>query len=170
MMRFLTLLAFTQAAAALECHSEPILPPPRNLAESETFQNALSDLTQKLNAAVEGEILAGWDTNNISMSIGVVSFDQDDARIPIWEYHHLAPGNINGTKKVDRNSQYLIGSVSKVITDALVLKSGVDIDEPIINFIPELAGESAIQWRNISLRDLAGQLAGIPTNCKLLNL
>ncbi|KAK0737325.1 beta-lactamase/transpeptidase-like protein [Apiosordaria backusii] len=165
-MRFLTIfaLAIGHSVTALECHSDPILPPARNLGQSEAFQNALSGLTQKLDAAAKGDILAGWDINNTSMSVGIVSFDQENPNVPIWEYHHLAPGNVNGTKRVDKNSQYLIGSVSKVITDALVLRSGVDIDEPVTSFIPQLAGESLIQWGDIALRDLAEQLAGIPTN------
>lgn len=167
-MKALRLLTLTlPAVTALECHSEPILPPPRSLGQSKTFKTALDGLADKLNAAVHGKIVAGWDINNISMSIGIVGLDQDEPGVPVWEYHHLAKGNVNGTKKLDRHSQYLIGSVSKVITDAMLLRSGVDLDRPIIDFLPELRnGSSLIQWEDITLRALAGQVAGIPANCE----
>ncbi|KAK5651384.1 hypothetical protein OQA88_12541 [Cercophora sp. LCS_1] len=165
-MRLLKLFALAHATAvALECHTEPILPRPQNLVQSESFQNSLSGLTEKLDAAIAGEIKAGWDTRNVSMSIGLLSYNQPDPSVPIWEYHHLASGNVNGTKKVNRDSQYLIGSVSKVITDAILLRSGIDLDAPITSFIPALDNDtSIIHWKNITLRSLAGQLAGIPTN------
>ena len=77
---------------------------------------------------------------------------------------------MNGTKKLDRDSQYLIGSVSKVISDALLLKSGLNLDDPIIKYIPTLNnGSSVIDWNNITLRALASQLSGMPPNCTLLH-
>jgi len=168
------LCALPAVTALLECHSEPVLPLPRNLGQSATFKAALDGLANKLDAAVRGEIKAGWDINNISLSIGIVGLDQDEPGLPVWEYHHLAKGNVNGTKNLDRHSQYLIGSVSKVITDAMLLRSGVDLDRPITDFLPELRsvnnmnGSSLIRirWEDITLRALAGQMAGIPTNCE----
>ena len=180
----LLLLAVFQAAttirttAAIECHPEPILPPPRNLARSPSVQEALASLTAALDAAIRGDIRAGWDTNNVSLSIGLVSIGQDDPSVPLWEYHHLAAGNVEGTTSLDRNSQYLIGSVSKVLVDAVLLRSGVEMHTPILEFLPALGEsgsgseneESLIDWGEITLGDLAGQMAGIPVNCKFLGL
>ena len=85
----------------------------------------------------------------------------------MWEYHHLSPNNVNGTKSLDRHSQYLVGSISKVLTDAVLLRSGVNIDDPVTKYLPSLHNDtSLINWDNVSLRALGGQLAGIPANCE----
>lgn len=111
------LAALTGISVALDCHPEgPLLPRPRQLAQSILFQEAMSDLSQSLDNAFVGKIKAGFDTGNLSVSIGVVSFDQLDAGVPVWEYHRLSPANVNGTKSIDRDSQYLIGSISKAVT------------------------------------------------------
>jgi len=104
-------------ALALECHPEgPLVPRPRQLNHSASFQRVLANLTGILDAAFAGEIRAGFDVKNTSVSVGIVSFDQAGASVPVWEYHHLSAENINGTKRLDRQSQYLVGSVSKAIT------------------------------------------------------
>ncbi|GAB1319767.1 Beta-lactamase transpeptidase [Madurella fahalii] len=165
--RFGHFLATIQATAvALECHPQgPIVPRPFNLNASDTFRHALDNLTKTFDAAFTGDIKGGWDVRNVSMSIGLVSLDQDKPSVPIWEYHHLASGNVNGTKSLNRDSQYLIGSVSKVISDAILLRSGVNIDDPVTDFISSLNSPSSlISWNNITLRALASQLAGIPPN------
>lgn len=165
------LLATIQATAvALECHPQgPIVPRPLNLNASDTFRRALDNLTKIFDAASTGEIKGGWDVRNVSMSIGLVSLDQAEPSVPIWEYHHLASGNVNGTKSLNRDSQYLVGSVSKVISDAILLRSGVNIDDPVTEYIPSLDDPSSlISWNNITLRALASQLAGIPPNCMYL--
>jgi CubicO group peptidase (beta-lactamase class C family) len=165
----LLLLIPVSLSVALECRPEgPILPRPRNLGQSLTFQNALNSLTATLDAAFGGGIHTSWDTQNISLSMAVVGLDQARPYIPVWEYHRLAPGNVNGTKSLDRHSQYLIGSVSKVLTDAILIRSGVDMDHSVTKYLPSLDNKtSLIDWPSISLRALGGQLAGIPPNCKM---
>jgi len=117
---------------------------------------------------VTDKIKSGWEIRNVSLSISVVTLDQPDPATPAWEYHHLASGNVNGTKAIDKNSQYLIGSISKVISDAILLRSGIDIDDPVTKYIPVLnTAFSPIDWDAITLRALASQLSGIPPNCKL---
>jgi CubicO group peptidase (beta-lactamase class C family) len=160
-------VAQTIVAAALECHPQgPIFPRSSSLTQSRVFQDALSNLTQIFDSATKGDIKTGWDTRNVSMSIGIVTLDQAEPSLPAWEYHHLASGNTNGTQHVDRDSQYLIGSVSKAISVAVTLRSGVDLDKPVTQYLPSLADpESLISWENITLRALASQLSGIPPNC-----
>lgn len=154
-------------ATALECHQQgPILPRPRHLAKSRVFQDALQHLTESLDAAVTGKIKSGWDIRNLSLSVGVVTLDQLDDTTPAWEYHHLASGNVDGTRAIDKHSQYLIGSVSKVVSDAILLRSGVNIDDPITKYVPVLnTSSSLIDWTSITLRALSSQLSGIPPNC-----
>ena len=101
----------------LGCHPEgPPVPRPRNLKQSKTLQDALSGLTKTFHEALAGNIKAGFDIHNISFSIGIASHDQPASDPLVWEYHHLSPSNFNGTKSINRHSQYLIGSISKAIT------------------------------------------------------
>ncbi|RSM00792.1 hypothetical protein CEP52_008920 [Fusarium oligoseptatum] len=154
------------ARANLKCRPEgPVLPRPTAFAESAIFKEAAANLTDTLDAAVSGSIIAGWPVNNVSFSLAVISADQDEPGVPIWEYHHLASANENGTKDLDRDSQYLIGSVSKVIASYVLLKSGVDLDAPVTKYLPKLGDKkSTIWWRDVSLRMLASHLSSAPAN------
>ncbi|KAL1841761.1 hypothetical protein VTJ49DRAFT_6599 [Mycothermus thermophilus] len=160
------LLSLLPVVFGIECRPEgPIFPRPRGLSQSEPFRDALANLTETLDSAFSGKIRVGWDIRNVSLSIAVVGLDQEDPSTPLWEYHHLAPANVNGTRSLDRHSQYMIGSISKVITDAVALRSGVNLDDPITKYLPELSSNaSLIDWNTITLRALGGQLAGIPPN------
>ncbi|KAF5635248.1 beta-lactamase 3 [Fusarium sp. NRRL 25303] len=152
-------------SAELKCRPEgPVLPSPTALNKSPIFQAAATNLTDTLNAALSGSITAGWPIDNVSFSLAVVSADQDDPGVPIWEYHHLAAANTKGTRELDKDSQYLIGSITKVFTDYLLLKSGMDLDAPVTEYLPGLDGESKIQWRDVTLRMLASYLGGTPAN------
>ncbi|KAK0648029.1 beta-lactamase/transpeptidase-like protein [Cercophora newfieldiana] len=151
---------------ALGCHPEgPPVPRPRNLKQSETLQDALSGLATTLDDALAGKIKAGFDIRNVSFSIGIASYDEPASDPLIWEYHHLSPSNFNGTKSIDRHSQYLIGSISKAITDTLLLRSGINYDDPITKYLPSLANKASLtSWEDITLGSLAGQVAGIVPN------
>jgi CubicO group peptidase (beta-lactamase class C family) len=152
--------------ASLECRPQgPIFPKP-SLATSTLFQNAVKQLTGILDSAVNGTIKAGWDINSTTISVALVSRDQLGPGLPIWEYHHLAPYTFLGTKVLGRNTQYQIGSISKAITDAIVIKSGINLDDLITKYLPGLDGASLIPWNSITLRALASHLAGIPPNCE----
>jgi hypothetical protein len=148
-----------------ECPPVGLLFPRPNLAKSASFQKAAARLATTLDAAVNGSIRSGWDTPNVSFSVGFVARDQAKSDEPIWEYHHLAANRTNGTSSLSRHSQYMIGSISKAITVAVLLRSGVDLDDPITKYLPELSnGPSLIVWNNITLRALASHMAGIPPN------
>ncbi|KAF4446888.1 beta-lactamase family protein [Fusarium austroafricanum] len=161
------LLSFATSftSAELKCRPEgPVLPRPTALAKSPIFQAAAANLTETLNEAISGSIAAGWPVKNVSFSLAVVSADQEEPGVPIWEYHHLAAANTKGTQHLNRDSQYLVGSVSKMFTDYLLLKSGMNLDAPVTQFLPELKGKSTIQWQDVSLRMLASYLGGTPAN------
>ena len=153
-------------AGDLNCRPEgPVLPKPRSLSDSPIFQKAASSFTDTLDAAISASINAGWVVENVSFSLAVISADQQDPGVPVWEYHHLASGNSRGTKNLNRDSQYLIGSITKVFSDYILLKSGIDIDAPVTNFLPRLnSPNTTIQWQNVSLRMLASHLSGAPAN------
>lgn len=161
------LITLPLTIASFTCRPEgPVLPKPSTLSKSPIFASAAANLSHALTAAVSGDINAGWPVFNVSFSLGLVSGSQADPTIPLWEYHHLAEGNTRGTKKLDRDSQYLIGSVSKVISDYILLATDVDINAPVMDFLPELGDEkSRIRWSEVSLRMLASHLSGAPANC-----
>ncbi|KAJ3565467.1 hypothetical protein NPX13_g7494 [Xylaria arbuscula] len=171
-MRLLTLLFLlcpffaVYVESSLDCRAPgPVVPKPRHIQSHELFLAATERLTNALEAALSGDIEAGWPVENTSFSIGVVTHDQDDRAMPAWEYHHLSANNVNGTRRLSRDSQFLIGSISKVISDYILLRSGLDLGESIVAFIPELDGNgSLIQWEDITLGHLANQVAGIPPN------
>ncbi|PHH90335.1 hypothetical protein CDD83_3933 [Cordyceps sp. RAO-2017] len=119
-------------------------------------------------AVAGGTPAAGWPVDNVSFSLAVVARDQAAAGVPLWEYHHLAANNVRGTHQLGRDSQYLVGSVSKVVSDYILLKSPVDLDAPVTAYLPELADASPpperLRWHDVTLRMLATQLSGAPTN------
>ncbi|CAM1502537.1 Fc.00g045210.m01.CDS01 [Cosmosporella sp. VM-42] len=156
-------------AADLNCRPEgPVLPKPTSLCDSSIFQKAASNFTDTLDAAISNSINPGWAVENVSFSLAVISADQNDPGVPIWEYHRLASGNNRGTRHLGRNSQYLIGSITKVFSDYILMKSGIDLDVPVTNLLPRLLKpHSTIQWQNITLRMLASHLSRAPTNYTL---
>ncbi|UNI22813.1 Actin- protein 6 [Purpureocillium takamizusanense] len=153
------------ASAALTCRPDgPVVPKPR-LREAATLRDAAANLTRTLDAAVSGTIKAGWPIENVSFSVAVVSRDQEDPGVPLWEYHHLAKRNVNGTKNIGRDSQYLIGSISKVVSDYILLTSGLDVNAPVTKYLPKLRdSKSKVHWDDVTLAMLAGQRSGAPTN------
>ena len=117
LLNALLILGAAASAVVQGCHTEgPTVPRPRKLKQSATFQHALTGLSKLFDDALAGTIRAGFDIHNISFSIGITSLDRPREDPLVWEYHHLSPANVNGTKAADRHSQYLIGSISKVIT------------------------------------------------------
>jgi hypothetical protein len=107
----------------------PLLPRPSALHESSLIQNATQSLKSTFDEAVAGNLKLPWALPNVSFTIAVVSLDTPDTSAPLWEYHHLATGNLNGTKHADGDSQYLIGSISKVVTDLMLLKTRLSLDD-----------------------------------------
>lgn len=147
----------------------PLLPRPTDLANSKYIQDAANSLSNKLDSAVDGEIKAGWVVENVSFSLALVSpygpSGVEDNVNPFWEYHHRGKNNEKGASKVNGDTQYLIGSVSKVFSDLMVLKSGVDLQSPVTNFLPQLrSNKSKIPWEDITLEMLVDHLAGVPSN------
>ncbi|PKS08161.1 hypothetical protein jhhlp_005437 [Lomentospora prolificans] len=154
-----------RAASALECRPEgPIFPKP-DLTKSSTFDTAINRLQELLDSAIAGEINAGWDVPNTTLSIAFVAKGQRAPGEPLWEYHHLAENTELGTRNLNRDAQYQIGSISKLITDAVLIRSNLNLDDPITRYLPGLGGSpSLIPWDTITLRALASNLAGIPPN------
>ena len=143
----------------------PLLPRPTSLASQAEFKAAGTEFSHILDSVVKGKIEAGFPIENTSFSISITSLDDKHGK-PAWQYHHRGANNLKGTKKVDGDTQYLIGSISKIFTDLLLLKTGLNLDEPITKYLPELiSNDSLISWKDISLRALGAHLGGIQDFC-----
>lgn len=67
-------------------------------------------------------------------ALGLV--DPEYEACSIWEYHHCARNDTQGPV-VTGDTQYLIGSVSKVFSALVLLKTGVDTQSRVTDFFPE---------------------------------
>lgn len=144
----------------------PLLPLPQQLSSSPLINTAGEKLKTLLDSAVSGSITAGWQTNVTSFSIALTDTNNASSA-PFWEYHHTVSANVNRTEDSDGDTQYMLASVTKVFTDLALLKLGLDLDDPITKYLPELAGDdSPIQWKQVTLRALGNHLAAIPQTCK----
>lgn len=158
---------FSHALAARCPISGPLLPPPQQLSTSPLIRAAGEKLKTLIDLALSGSIVAGWQTNTASFSI-VLTDASDEAGARLWEYHHTASGNVNNTGDVDGDTQFRVASVTKVFTDLILLKLGLDLADPITKYLPELAcDDSPIEWKRITLGSLGNHLAAIPQGCKL---
>lgn len=146
----------------------PVLPAPTSPSNSDAVKTAVKTLTEGLKA------LTGT-FNNTAMSIGMVSLHEDK---PILNLHHT-PANLDsrGVKKVDADTVYRIGSVSKAFTVLAALKlSGLRMDDVVTKHLPQLRklgkqqnkknNITVVDWDRISLQALASHMGGIPADCK----
>lgn len=83
-----------------------------------------------------------------------------------------------GTKSVNSDSVYRLGSIGKVLSVYIFLIQDGDIhwNEPITKYIPELAAAVANnttapngvtpKWNEITLGQLCNHMSGLPRDCK----
>lgn len=90
----------------------------------------------------------------------------------LYQFHNtdaLVANNKYGTQKIDADSIYRIGSISKLFTMYMMLIADGDrhFNDPILEHVPELqkddSGWNSItpDWSEITIGDLAGQMAGL---------
>lgn len=111
---------------------------------------------------------------NVTFSIGL--FSLNDPSASKQQYHYTSPEiqASTGIRKVDGDSIYRTASITKVFTvlaGLLNLKS-TDWERSVADIFPELGAwakkysndpTSAIQWNDVTLSNLAAQIAGVPT-------
>jgi CubicO group peptidase (beta-lactamase class C family) len=154
----------------------PIYPLPTNLSNDPTFAIAVQDITSILD-----QVTTNGSLSNTSISVQI--FDATESG-PLLNFAYTAD-NINttlGVSKVDQDTVFRVGSVSKLWTMVLFLiEEGLwPFQEPVARFIPELAraaGElqwdprkrrdsiNYAHWGHVSMGELASHLAGIARDC-----
>jgi hypothetical protein len=133
------------------------------------FKNFTSFL-QGMDTAIEGQ------QNSYSVEV----FSASDGNSP-FTYHHTAPNlptfNSTGVTKVDGNSVYRLGSLTKLFTIYTFLINDGDIhwNTPITQYVPELRTIAAsrggdattkVSWTDITVGALASHMAGIAADSK----
>ena len=151
-------------------------PSPTNLSNEHTMTLALDKLTSILDS--------GFGTSNSShgpvdadsaYAIQIFSLESES---PLFDYYH--DGTVlssSGVQKIDGDSIFRIGSVSKLVSVYMLLVEVGDRywDTPIIDIIPELRNRTNsssnpidfTKWDGITLGALAGQVAGLSRDCIL---
>lgn len=143
-------------------------PKVRNLAEQPTWKKA----TEALKATFDAVADAG---QNYSFSVQVFSTNSPDQPIVFEKFHtaQLLPANTTGVKKVDADSVYRLGSVTKIFTVLTFLSEVGDkyFNHPITEFIPELEEMNKqgdpedhvrkVDWEDVTILSLMAQMSGI---------
>ncbi|KAK5656822.1 hypothetical protein OQA88_4370 [Cercophora sp. LCS_1] len=156
----------------------PQLPRPKNLFWEPGIQYAAYILDDIFPQYIDNDNNTG--SQRFSYSVEVFSGTED---LPLWQHHWTAPNlaslNSTGVKKVDGNSVYRIGSVTKIFTVLGFLASVGDgvLNDPVTKYLPELAElaensiESAIfapDWESITVGSLATQTSGLIRDYSIL--
>lgn len=188
-MAFFTLLTFLAFVGGILADNPPCpplgpnFPMPMGLSTSPFVASGIQKLQAELaSAIVTGNSSNGPTTpNTTSFSLCLFSTENTNSSSPfLWEFHHSAPSLSNttsGVKIVDASSIYRIGTLSQLFTVyAFLIQAGeVHWGEPVTRWVPALANatdsQSAdfVDWTAVTLGDLAGHLAGIARDCKLVN-
>lgn len=175
MLLLLTLTSYAFAASNLRAC--PLLgqqyPSPVQLSSNSEFQAATKQIENALLSSSKTYML-----NETSLSIGMFSTSEEGL---LYQYHHtdaLLANSSQGSRKVDADSIYRIGSISKLLTMYMFLVSDGDrhFNDPIAEHVPALlkAGPEwntvTPEWNDITIGDLAGQMAGLARDFGLADL
>lgn len=154
----------------------PLFPRPTNLSQSVAFQIAGYTLDDVFAKYIDNDKSVG--SERFSYAVEVFSGSEDK---PVWSRYWTAPNlasfNSSGVQKVDTNTVFRIGSITKIFTVLTFLASVGDSvwNDPVTKYIPELAelaeknpGGSmfAPDWDSITVGSLASQTSGIIRDCE----
>ncbi|KAK8137853.1 hypothetical protein PG984_001233 [Apiospora sp. TS-2023a] len=151
-------------------------PKPQRLTESAVWKAAMANLTATFNAV---------DPTAINYSYTVQLFSTNPGPPILFERFTTAknlPTNTTGVKKVDVDSVFRIGSVTKIFTVLAFLAETGDkyFNHPITEFIPELQdivnrrGNATVdevrtvKWEDITIEALLSQMSGIERDYLIL--
>ncbi|KAI0111238.1 beta-lactamase/transpeptidase-like protein [Nemania sp. FL0031] len=160
------LATFTQECAL----AGPGFPSPSRLSNSSLLGEAILNFTGSL----DNQQL-GLQTSDTAWAVALFSSKENRT---LYEHYYTPP--ICGTSKVDRNSVFRIGSVSKVFSVwSFLLEVGDEhFNDPITKYVTELMNVTRadevdnhttsyndidnVRWEEITLGQLASHAAGIP--------
>jgi CubicO group peptidase (beta-lactamase class C family) len=167
----------------------PRYPPPVDLSSNKStiptaWKNVTTTLEKLLNNGDANSTLGGVaGLKNLTFSMGL--FSLYDSAASDLQFHYTGPevAASNGTKKVDANSIYGAASITKVFTvlTGLLKLNDAEWEQPLSEIFPTIEehvrklypdGDPilSIQWDKVTPRNLAAQIAGLPTNPYILDL
>lgn len=167
-MAVAVLAAFPLASTALTCPPlGPVLPAPQAPSKSQTIKDTISLLTKEIHNQLKGKV------NASAISISAKSIHEG---APFLNYHFTPPTLSGlGTSRVDKNTIYRVGSISKLMPALMILLQKdrvVSMHDPVTKYIPQLAGNknkseiTSLKWEEITVGALASHLAGLAGDCK----
>ena len=179
MLHLLSTLLLPFAAAAPNCpyHGAPY-PKPTSLPSHPLITAAATNLTAQFDELLLNE--TSLVVTNNSWSLEAFAVDSDTL---LWSNYHAALNldevNSTGTRDVDGDSVYRLGSLTKIFT---LLTWFVEAGDehwyaPITRFVPELKemGDGKadpvryVDWEGITVGALAGQMSGVPRDCEFVS-
>ena len=152
---------------------------PQMIAAGDQFSMTLG-LLQQQDVMTTG--YGQLDFKGTSFSIQLFSLHEQE---PLSQYHYTAPAASNstfGTRVVDQDTIYRIGSSTKLLTVWLFIIEAGDgvLRDPVTKYVPELLDNASMQcsgssmdnttctmWSDVTIGDLASHMAGIQKECKL---
>ena len=177
------LQAFVAITGVTHCHAKancplygPLFPRPTGLAQSPAIQIAAYNLNDIFPKYIDNDKSTGSD--HFSYAVEVFSGSE---RNPLWSHYWTAPNlpefNSSGVKKVDTNTVFRIGSITKIFTVLTFLATVGDgiWNDPVTKYIPEFAemasktpGGSMFvpDWDSITVGSLASQTSGLIRDCR----
>ncbi|KAK0636132.1 beta-lactamase/transpeptidase-like protein [Bombardia bombarda] len=156
----------------------PLLPKPTNLLQDAGIRAAGRNLDSVFPRYIDNNKVVGADR----FSYAVEVFSANDAK-PLWSHYWTAPNlrdlNSTGVSKVDTNTVFRVGSITKIYTVLTFLATVGDgiWNDPVTKYIPELAtiaravpGGSMFvpDWDSITVGSLASQTSGLIRDYALL--
>ncbi|KAK3685315.1 beta-lactamase/transpeptidase-like protein [Podospora appendiculata] len=156
----------------------PLLPKPINLLQQPEIQAAAKALDAIFPKYIDNDKSTG--SEHFSYSVEVFSASEDK---PLWNHFWTAPNlasfNSTGVSKVDANTVYRLGSITKLYTVLTFLATVGDgiWNDPVTKYIPEFAavakqthGGSMFvpDWDSITVGSLASQSSGLMRDYALL--
>ncbi|KAJ4250895.1 hypothetical protein NW762_011545 [Fusarium torreyae] len=153
----------------------PIFPPVQHPLTSETFSNTITNLNTTFGELEKNGTLAGLNT-----TFYIQVFSASDT---LFRYGYVPPAMksflTSGT--LDENTVFRIGSVSKLLNVyTLLAEVGMKhMNDPVTKWVHELAlaakknGDDRtrkVQWNEVTIGQLAGQMAGVSRNCKYFHV
>jgi CubicO group peptidase (beta-lactamase class C family) len=179
LVSFLLLFSLLHAAAhgAPDC---PILGPafqkPKNPSANAAVKAAVANLTTLFDGKATG---SGVPATNLSWSIEIWSAKEPGL---IFSHYHTQTNlntlNNTGVDKVDTNTVYRLGSLTKIFSVLTWLIEDGDMKwrAPITAYVPELSviqaqqakdAVQSINWDEITIGALMSQMSGVPRDCEL---
>jgi hypothetical protein len=175
-------VAFAQRSLYQPC---PLLGPffPEPLIDPTS--STLKTMAQSFNKLLDDYIVAGdgrfgpISPNTTSFSIALFAgsnYSPGPDDLPFfYEYHHAANALHDG--HLDTDSVFALGDLTQLFTVHTQLATlGDEVwSHSIVNYVPELGNVSAnasdaitqVQWKDVTLGALAGQMSGIARECML---